>query len=414
MRLFYTFSISIYGWLIQIAALFNSKAADWVNGRKQIFERMENALAGNPKPLIWMHCASLGEFEQGLPVLEAIKKNHPHYGILLTFFSPSGYEVRKNYEKADFVFYLPLDLPKNAERFLNLSKIELAIFVKYEYWYNYVAALRKRKIPLVVISAIFRPNQLFFRFFGRWFLNHLKQINWFFVQNQESIILLKKKGIQQNSLSGDTRFDRVASIAKNAKPNKIIENFKGNSKMLLVGSSWPADEQVIYPLIRKMPTLKIIFAPHQIHQNHLQEIQNKTESLSVLYSKANMDNVIAKQILIIDNFGLLSSLYRYADFTFIGGGFGAGIHNTLEAATFGMPIFIGPKYDKFQEAKELIQLKVIEVIENQEQLEQKLFFLLENPNASAIKGKAAHQYVQSQTGATTHILSTLETKKYIE
>ncbi|HAG16105.1 MAG TPA: 3-deoxy-D-manno-octulosonic acid transferase [Bacteroidales bacterium] len=414
MRLFYTFSIYLYGWLIQLAAIFNTKAAQWVEGRKQLFDQLEEALKKNDKPLIWMHCASLGEFEQGRPVLEAIKEKHPHYGILLTFFSPSGYEVRKNYELADFVFYLPLDLPKNADRFLTITKVELAIFVKYEYWYNYIAALRKRKIPVVLISAIFRPNQLFFRFYGHWFLNHLKQINWFFVQNTESINLLEKAGIQQHSLSGDTRFDRVAAVSANSKPNALIEKFKGNSKLLLVGSSWPADESLIYPLIRKMPDLKVVFAPHQIDSKHIQEIQSNSGSKTIAYSQAKSENIEEKQILIIDNFGLLSSLYRYADFTFIGGGFGAGIHNTLEAATFGMPIFIGPNYQKFQEAKDLVSLGAIELVSDTHSLEKSILSLIDNPEIRLEKGQKARTYVQKNIGATHLILSVLEEKNFLK
>ncbi|MBN2237614.1 MAG: 3-deoxy-D-manno-octulosonic acid transferase [Bacteroidales bacterium] len=414
MRIIYTFFIIVYGFAIRIASLFNTKAKLWVNGRKDQYPKIKKALSENHKPLIWVHAASLGEFEQGRPIIEALKAKHAKYGIILTFFSPSGFEIRKNYEFADFVFYLPLDTPKNARQFLEIVPIELAIFIKYEYWYNYLSAIQKKHIPIVFISAIFRKQQLFFKAYGTWFLQHLKAVDWFFVQTSESLNLLQKIGITNASISGDTRFDRVAAIAQSAKENALVEKFKGSSKLLLAGSSWPEDEAIIYPLLLRYPDLKIIFAPHQIDQKHINSIEKNALGKAFKYSDERANKLTEKQVLIIDNFGLLSSLYRYADFTFIGGGFGAGIHNTLEAATFGMPIFIGPKYEKFQEAKELIQLEVIEVVENEIQLEQKLSFLLKNPNSSEKKANAARQYVQKQTGATAHILSTLEIKKIIE
>lgn len=411
MRLLYTLFIFFYGWSIKLASLFNTKAKQWTRGRKDIFKHINEALKENDKPLVWVHAASLGEFEQGRPIIEALKEKHPEYGILLTFFSPSGYEVRKDYDLADFVFYLPLDTPQNAKRFLELVPVRLAVFIKYEYWYNYLKAIRQKEIPIVFVSAIFRANQPFFKFYGSWFLKHLKQVNWFFVQNQKSFDLLKEAGISKASLAGDTRFDRVADIAKKANANTLIEQFKGESKLLLAGSSWPEDEALIYPLLQKIPELKIVFAPHQIDEKHIQSIEKNCEGKALRYSQATQEN--KKQVLIIDNYGLLSSLYRYADFTFIGGGFGAGIHNTLEAATFGMPVFIGPKYEKFQEAKDLVSLNAIEVIEEAKQLEQSLVDLLFNPDKRIEKGKKARDYVKSKTGVTNHITDYLEDKKLI-
>lgn len=413
MRFFYTLFIFLYGLLIKLASLFNTKAAQWVQGRKFIFTHIEEALKHNKKQLIWVHAASLGEFEQGRPIIEALKEKHPDYGIILTFFSPSGFEVRKDYELADFVFYLPLDTPKNAERFLKLVPVHLAVFIKYEYWYNYLKAIRRKGIPIVFVSAIFRAKQPFFKFYGHWFLSHLKKIDWFFVQNQDSLDLLNKVGISKASLSGDTRFDRVADIANKAKPNTLIEQFKGNSKLLLAGSSWPEDEALIYPLLQKYPELKIIFAPHQIDEKHIQSIEKNCEGKALRYSQATAKNTSEKQVLVIDNYGLLSGLYRYANFTFIGGGFGVGIHNTLEAATFGMPIFIGPNYQKFQEAKDLVSLNAIEVVEDDKQLEQSLIKLLSNPNDCLEKGQKAREYVQSKKGASNHILKYLREKPFI-
>lgn len=413
MRLIYTFSIRLYAFVIQLASLFNPKAKLWVSGRKDIFKRLKVALVENKKPLIWVHAASLGEFEQGRPIIEALKKEHPEYAILLTFFSPSGYEVRKDYELADFVFYLPIDSPKNAKHFLEIAPIKLAIFIKYEFWYNYLHAIRRKEIPIVFVSAIFRAKQPFFQFYGQWFLKHLKQIDWFFVQSQASLALLESKGILNDSLSGDTRFDRVAAIANQAKANSVVKKFKGDSKLLLVGSGWPQDEALIYPLLQKFPSLKIIFAPHLIHDSHIAEIEKKSLGNAVLYSNATLENCSEKQVLIINNFGLLSSLYRYADFTFIGGGFGAGIHNTLEAATFGMPIFIGPNYEKFQEAKDLVDLGAIEVINEYSDLENSLNNLVAKPEQSIVIGKKASDYVKSKIGATEHIIKTLENKNWI-
>lgn len=408
MRFLYTLFIYFYGFFIKLASFFNAKADQWVKGRKDIFNRIEKALINNKKSLIWVHAASLGEFEQGRPIIEALKQKHPDYAIFLTFYSPSGYEVRKKYELADFVFYLPLDTPQNAKRFLDTVPVHLAIFIKYEYWYNYLNTIFIRKIPIVFVSAIFRKNQPFFQFYGRWFLKHLKQVDWFFVQNEESFKLLKDATINQASLSGDTRFDRVTDIASKAEENPLIEHFKGKSKLLLAGSSWPEDEALIYPLLKKFPDLKIVIAPHQIDNKHINTIEKKCHGKAIRYSQAKKEQWAGKQVLIIDNFGLLSSLYRYADYTFIGGGFGAGIHNTLEAATFGMPIFIGPNYKKFQEAKDLAKLGVIQIVENAHVLENKIMELQNDIKTTSRLGDLSRDYVQKNTGATEHIIKYLE------
>ncbi|MFH1000129.1 MAG: glycosyltransferase N-terminal domain-containing protein [Bacteroidota bacterium] len=413
MRFLYSVFVLLYGFGIQLISVFNAKAALWVKGRKTLFKEIEEKLSTNKKPIIWMHAASLGEFEQGRPVLESIKQQFPGYALVLTFFSPSGYEVRKNYPNADFVFYLPLDTPKNAKLFLEIVPASLVIFIKYEYWYNYLKEIEKKKIPMVIISAIFRKKQIFFSFYGSWFLNHLKQIDWFFVQNQESLNLLNKVGILQCSISGDTRFDRVAQVASLASTNPILEQFKGNSKLLLVGSSWPKDETLIYPLLAKFPELKIVIAPHLIDEKHIKLIKKHTAEKHIRYSEAKSNNVKQKQVLIVDNFGLLSALYLYADFTYIGGGFGAGLHNTLEAATFGMPIFIGPNYKKFQEAVDLVELKAIKVIEDSNDLEIALHHLLSNPELCLKKAALARNYVKAKTGAANQILDFLKDKKLI-
>jgi 3-deoxy-D-manno-octulosonic-acid transferase len=413
MRLFYSLGIYIYGLVIRMAALFSPKAKQWIQGRNNIFKRLKSELSQENRPLIWIHAASLGEFEQGRPVLEEIKKTHSDYAILLTFFSPSGYEVRKNYALADYIFYLPLDIPGNAKRFLGITQVKLAIFIKYEYWYNYLHYLAQKKIPLVFISAIFRPNQIFFKAYGKWFLEKIKKADWFFVQTQESLALLNQKEIKDASLSGDTRFDRVKDIANQAKSNALVQAFKGHSELLLAGSSWPEDEALIYPLLKSHPDLKIIFAPHKIDEKHLLHIENQSGEHCIRFSKATAEILSTKKVLIIDNYGLLSSLYRYADFTFIGGGFGEGIHNTLEAATFGMPIFIGPNYQKFAEAKDLIDLEVIHVVENTSSLQKHLNLFLESESKSIQVGLKAQHYVESKTGATQHILDQLKNKNLI-
>lgn len=407
MRVVYSFGVCLYACLIRLASLWNEKAKHWINGRKNILSRIENDLKENDAEIVWIHSASLGEFEQGRPLIESLKEKHPELKIFLTFFSPSGYEIRKDYPLADYIYYLPEDSVSNARQFLKLVKPKMAVFIKYEYWYNYMSELNKAEIPQIFISGIFRPKQPFFRFYGGWFLKHLKYVEYFFVQNEDSVQLLKKFGIDKVSKSGDTRFDRVAEITNKVESNTIIEDFKNGEDLFLGGSTWPPDEQIIKGLHLQNPNLKILIAPHLIDENHILQIEALFPN-SIRYSKANESDLKEIPVLIIDNMGMLSSLYQYASYAMIGGGFGVGIHNTLEAATFGMPIFIGPNYQKFQEAKDLIQLGVIAVIKDAEELDKAVSILQKDAakwNSIAVESK---KYVKANTGATQMILDFME------
>ena len=394
----YNIGIRLYGFLLQIAALFNPKAKLFVNGRKDIWQQLANKTNPNDQP-IWFHFASLGEFEQGRPVLETLKTNKPEQKIIVTFFSPSGYEIRKNYALAD-VFYLPLDTPKNAERFISIVNPQQAIFTKYEFWFHYFNELNKSAIPLYLISGIFRPQQAFFKWYGSFYREILTYVSHFFVQNKESVTLLKSIGISQVSLSGDTRFDRVYENAQHPKKLELIEQFCGDAKVFIAGSTWLPDEKLLVAITEKHPDWKFIIAPHEIGQAHIQEIEElfpKAIKFSILSSQISENT---PQILIIDNIGMLSSLYQYGKLAYIGGGFGVGIHNTLEAAAFGLPVIFGPKYDKFQEAKDLIKIDAAKSIST----ESELLTAFENFKANEEASAAAKKYVEQQKGATEMII----------
>ena len=392
----YNISILIYGLLIKFASLFNAKAKLFVNGRKDFFERIAVKATAIENP-IWFHFASLGEFEQGRPVLEKIKSTNPQEKIIVTFFSPSGYEIRKNYALADGIFYLPLDTPTNAKKFIETIKPKMAIFTKYEFWPNYFKALASKKITLYIISGIFRPNQVFFKWYGGFYRNVLKCVDYFFVQNEESAALLKSIGINNVDISGDTRFDRVFENAQQPKQLPIIEQFCGSDQVLVAGSTWPDDEKLLVDLATKYPNWKIIIAPHEIHASHISEI----EKLFPQASKFSELNPMKPdhQVLIIDNIGMLSSLYQYGKIAYIGGGFGIGIHNTLEAVAFGLPVIFGPNYDKFQEAKDLINIRAAKSIRNTGELVSAFEYF--NKNES---GKIASSYVAEKKGATDIII----------
>lgn len=401
MLLFYTIGIWFYTLGIRLVALFgHEKARLMVRGWKSK-ERIET----NGKPVAWFHAASLGEFEQARPVLEEYKRRHPDCRIALTFFSPSGYEVRKNYPQADIVRYLPPDLPCSVRRFLDEVKPTVAFFVKYEFWFNYLGELHRRGIPTYIFSAIFRPSQYFFRPWGRWALRRLKRCyTHLFVQNEESLHLLHNHGIEHCSLAGDTRFDRVHQIAVAAERNEVAETFlKGHDgKVLVCGSTWPPDEELIAKL--KVEKLKVILAPHVINEEHLQSIERLFPD-SVRYSKLNTE---PKKVLIIDNIGLLSKLYRYADVAYIGGGFGVGIHNILEAVTFGKPVLFGPNHQKFQEARDILARGGGFTHNDAESLNANLEPLLNDPEAYAKASEACNAYMNENLGSTEKILSTIE------
>lgn len=399
MSLLYNFSLLIYNLLLQLFALFNPKARLFVEGRKNIFNKINSKLK-NTSPPIWFHFASLGEFEQGRPLLEKIKSIQPETPILITFFSPSGYEIRKNYPLADAIFYLPIDHPGNAKKFVELVKPKMAIFTKYEFWPNYFKELAGQHIPLFIVSGIFRSGQIFFKSYGTFYRNVLKQVTHFFVQNKDSLLLLQSIGLNNVSVSGDTRFDRVYENAQHPKNLPTIKEFCGNSNVLVAGSTWPEDEQLLATLATQFPDWKFIIAPHEIHSKHIEDI-SKLFPNSRKFSTLNKQHIEGDtKILIIDNIGMLSSLYQYGKIAYIGGGFGVGIHNTLEAAAFGLPVVFGPNYNKFQEAKDLISIGAAKSISNSEELV--LAFEYFNQNESGI---IARNYVAEKKGATEMILN---------
>lgn len=416
LHLLYNFLIHAYSFIINIIAPFNSKAKFWVEGRKNIFERLGSASLTNlgSTSLAWFHCASLGEFEQGRPVIEDFRVKYPAYKILVTFFSPSGYEIRKNYTGADFIFYLPADTPQNAKKFIEIVKPSIVFFVKYEFWRNYLTELEKQHIPVISFSAIFRPNQLFFKSYGGFYREVLTKFKHILVQNQESFDLLKSIDIQQITLAGDTRFDRVKQIvdAKSGTPAEAIQfvkDFKSNRQVFMVGSAWQTDMEVLIPLmnlLKKDSNLNFVIAPHELHQEEIKDWQKQIESKSICFSEIKTDTKLTDyQVLIIDNIGMLSSLYQYADFAFIGGSFGKGLHNILEAATFGMPIFFGNKaYHKFQEAVDLVKQGGAYAIESTDDLGEILNVLRSNEVKKKKIDKISQNYVLQNIGATEKVM----------
>ncbi|TDQ10368.1 3-deoxy-D-manno-octulosonic acid transferase [Pedobacter metabolipauper] len=421
----YNLGIQFYGIIVKIFSIFNPKAQFFIKGRLNIFEKIQNQLPSG-RQRIWFHFASLGEFEQGRPLLEKVKSNYPLKEIIVTFFSPSGYEVQKNYALAAGVFYLPLDTRKNARAFIKAINPELAIFTKYEYWYHYFKTLHDLQIPLFIISGIFRPEQVFFKWYGSFNRKILKFVTYFFVQNEESIQLLKNIRIDQASLSGDTRFDRVAENASSPKENPLVKEFCGDAPVFIAGSTWPADERLLAKLAQDHPDWKFIIAPHEIDGAHIDQI--RSSFLGAVTYTSNPSRHSDARVLIIDNIGLLSSLYQYGNIAYIGGGFGVGIHNTLEAAAFGIPIIFGPKYDKFQEAKDLIAIGAAISISSSAELKDAFSIfskpaLLSTSKTSAIPsatpimganndaGAAAKKYVLSKTGSSAQIIHHI--KRYL-
>lgn len=406
----YNIAIFLYGWIIRLAALKNRKAQYWVRGRKGLLDRLQQTIR-HDAPIVWIHAASLGEFEQGRPIIEAIRKNHPSYQILLTFFSPSGYEIRKNYEGADYICYLPLDTPQNARRFLEIVQPEIAIFVKYEFWLNLLAALRRRKIRTYVVSAIFRRNSIFFRFYGGMWRKALETFEVMFVQNNESKQLLGELGFDNVLIAGDTRFDRVAAIAAQAKQIPLIERFKGDRPLFIAGSTWGPDEELIIRLMNDNPSIRFVVAPHEMDQSRIEHLMTQTHGGAVRYTACNEDTDLNDtQLLVLDTMGMLSSVYGYASWGYIGGGFGVGIHNTLEAATFGLPIAFGPAYQKFKEACDLVSLGAACSITDYKALKAWFEPLRDDAALRNKTGKIAKSYTQRHQGATKLILSTIFTR----
>ncbi len=401
--LIYNIIINIYALLIRFVSQWIPKAKLWSDGRANIFERMAKVIPPSER-IIWIHVSSLGEFEQGRPLIEKIRKQRPEYKILLTFFSPSGYELRKNYEGADYVFYLPIDTPRNAKRFLDIAHPEIAIFVKYEFWLNTLFELRSREIRTYIVSAIFREKSVFFRPYGLYWRRALESFHTLFVQNQESKDLLATIGIERVIVAGDTRFDRVASIATSHTKNDIIERFKGESRLFIAGSTWPADEQVLLPLIQNNPGIKFVIAPHEIDNSRVEALLAKLSNALRYTSIEEKSDVQSAQIILLDTMGQLSSIYNYATWAYIGGGFGVGIHNTLEASTFGLPMAFGPNYERFKEARDMVNIGASHSITSSEELEEWFVPLRDNPKHLNKISELTKGYTQRNIGASQRII----------
>jgi len=400
MLLLYNAGIRLYFAAVWLASFFNKKAKLWINGRKErAFIRYQES--------IWFHFASLGEFEQGRPVLEELRTLYPDDKIVITFFSPSGYEIRKNTPFADAVYYLPLDTAENARKFIDTIQPKLAIFTKYDYWYHFFNEVNKRGIPLYVVSAIFRPGQVFFKWYGGFYRKLLRFVNYFFVQDEGSRQLLEGIGIKNVIVSGDTRFDRVWANAQHPKFIPGINEFKNGAKTFIAGSTWPQDEQLVAALVREYPEWKFIIAPHEVSEEKINRLMAMLPGgKSIRYSLiTNHQSPISNlNIMVIDNIGILSSLYQYGDIAYIGGGFGAGIHNTLEAAAFGLPVIFGPNYSRFKEANDLIALKAGFSIADEKQLAGITDTLITDEAFYNSTSKKILAYVKEHIGATKAIV----------
>lgn len=408
MLFLYNLIVQIASFLLKIVALFSPKIKLFVDGRKPLFEILQNKISPNDKT-IWFHAASLGEYEQGLPVIEKIKIEFPNHKIVVTFFSPSGYEVRKKNSVVDVTVYLPLDTKKNAEQFLSLVHPEMAFFIKYEYWPNYLNELQKLNVPTYLISGIFRKNQLFFKWYGRFYRKALNTFSYFFVQNESSKKLLLELKKTNVAVSGDTRFDRVASILEKDNSLGFIEAFKNDTLTIVVGSSWPKDESLLVDYINQTSeNVKFIIAPHNIKEEQIQELKNSITKKVVLFSEVGTGRDLSLQdfdVFIIDTIGILTKIYSYADIAYVGGGFGnPGVHNILEPATFGVPIVIGPNFSHFAEATALVNMEGCVSISNKKELFDAFFNLIANDDIRHEKGHICSTFVQMNKGATSIIL----------
>jgi 3-deoxy-D-manno-octulosonic-acid transferase len=430
LKFLYHLFITAYPIAARLLSFTNEKAKLWVKGRQAIFSELESAFTGNNAKIVWMHCASLGEFEQGLPIIEQLKLQQPDTKFLITFFSPSGYEVRKNYQGADWLFYLPMDSADNAKRFYDIVKPSLVLFVKYEFWFYYLQEAKQRQIPLLLVSGIFRDNQVFFKWYGGFYRKMLQCFSYCFVQNQASADLLASIGITNISVSGDTRFDRVKEIAARFSPIQLIEDFIGNETVIVAGSTWLDDDKELQHYAKKHPHIKFIIAPHDIQQSRIDECVGLYKNV-VLYSdlvdrpqtiddsqpltvdrRPSTVDALMPNILLINNIGLLSKLYHYATICFIGGGFGdEGIHNVLEAAVYDKPVVFGPVYDKYIEAKELIDAGGGFTVDNALELEALFNQLLADKTVYDKACTNAGNYVASKVGATEEIVGYIVGRK---
>lgn len=399
------YNIGIYLYLlgVKLAALFSSKPAKMVKGHREVFGLLRDKIDRDAR-YIWFHAASLGEFEQGRPLIERIRKEHPEYKILQTFFSPSGYEVRKDYGGADIVCYLPFDTPHNVRRFIELARPCMAFFIKYEFWQNYLNELSRKGIPVYSVSSIFRPGQIFFRRYGKDYRKVLKTFTRLFVQDETSKKLLADIGVDAVTVVGDTRFDRVLDICAAAKQLPLVQKFKGDALTFVAGSSWEPDEEIFIKYFNAHPEMKLIIAPHVVDDSHLKSILSKLQRPCVRYTEATEENVRQADCLIIDCYGLLSSIYRYGEIAYVGGGFGVGIHNVLEAAVYGIPVIFGPNNKKFREAQHLLLEKGGFEITSSEDFTRLMDTFLTDSAYLDRSGRAAGDYVKNNSGALEKIM----------
>ncbi|MBN4072237.1 3-deoxy-D-manno-octulosonic acid transferase [Flavobacteriales bacterium AH-315-E23] len=407
LTLLYNLVISIYHFGIRVAALTNPKAAKWVAGRKNLLARMREEVDATERP-IWMHCASLGEFEQGRPIIERLKQRNPNVKVLLTFFSPSGYEVRQDYEHASYVYYLPRDSKSNARTFLEIVKPRVAIFVKYEYWLNYLSALKAAKVPTYLISARLRKDQVFFKSYGGVFRRALGGMTRIFLQDQVSNELAKSLGLQNTEVGGDTRYDRVSETVENAGDVQGLNAFVGEEQVFIGGSTWPVDEAFILPFINAASAkFKFILAPHVVDDKHIDEIERNLDVACIRYSNIESGDVEAARVLIIDNVGMLSNLYKYGHIAYVGGGFTGALHNILEPAAFGMPVLFGPRFDKFPEAEELIEAGgAFAIIDGLDFVKRMSF--LSDPFVIKIAAEMSRKFVRDQVGAADKVVEAIQ------
>lgn len=407
MKWLYNLGILAYYLLLKIVSIRNEKARKWLEGRKDIFKRLRETITPGER-ILWFHASSLGEFEQGRPVIESIRKLKPDYKILLTFFSPSGYELRKDYKYADYIFYLPLDTKKNAARFIDIVRPEKVFFIKYEFWYNFLTQLKEEGIPTYIFSALFRPSQIFFKPWGKWYLKAIATYEHIFVQNQESFDILHKFGFINVSVSGDTRLDRVGEIADAAPRLDKLEIFCGGQKAIIAGSTWKEDEDLFIPYLNKCRSgQKFVIAPHEVNPQTLERVCSALEKPYALYSTATREELANAEVLIVDGYGYLVSVYRYGMLAYVGGGFTSGIHSTLEPAAFGLPVIFGPDYQKFQEAHDMLSLGAATCINNYEELETQIDSYRSNPEKLLSDAAIAQAYVNKNRGASKEIVKYL-------
>ena len=401
----YNIAIYLYMLGVVIASLFDRKVRKMWRGERDAFNILKQQVDSSAQYL-WFHAASLGEFEQGRPIMERVRQLHPEYKILLTFFSPSGYEVRKNYQGADIICYLPLDTPLNAIRFLRLVRPVMAFFIKYEFWYNYLHILKSRNVPVYSVSSIFRPDQIFFRWYASRYARVLRCFTHFYVQNEQSRELLAKIGITDVTVTGDTRFDRVLQIKEQSKHLPIVESFvRGAGHVFVAGSSWEPDEAIFIPYFNGRKDWKMVIAPHVISEDHLSQIEGMAEGKVVRYSQTTPEEAADADVLVIDCFGLLSSIYHYGQVAYVGGGFGVGIHNVLEAAVWGVPVLFGPNNKRFAEAQDLLACQGGFEIQDEASFRQMVDRLDSDAKFLERSGKAASNYVRGKAGATDQVLT---------